>query len=231
MNSPERIWNQPFINRWKNWIILSLIVLVVAMIAFRKRPPVIPAIDDRPVLAKVDLLKDENDKLYAKIAELSISNSLARAYSDSLGKALKIKPKFIKGVSQQTTIHDTIFVDSSVHVTQPTPQDSSWSISKKDEWINIEAKRLPNGHGTIRFSSRDTLTRVEVVKKSLFKRTERYEIIRNASPYNQLDKAYNWKTKETKTWLVVGPSVGYDPINNKVIYGVTATLPILQFKR
>src|SRR6476620_9751987 len=112
MNSPKRIWNKTPFDKWKNWIILGLIITLISLIIIHQltKPEVPTPTDVTPVLKKAELLRDQNDQLSAKVAQLSVTNAEARAYSDSLAKALKLKPKYIKGVDKLVYTTDTTFI-------------------------------------------------------------------------------------------------------------------------
>lgn len=229
MNSDKRIWNQTAFNKYKNWAIIILVITIVLLTCLRKRPvePAIP--DNTPILQRVDQIKDENDKLYAQVQQKVLENAIARKFADSLAKALRVKPKFVRGVDQYVYSVDTVFTVTPVVTYQN--KDTAFTVRKKDLWVDIEANVRTRGQSTLRFSSKDTLTRTEIVKTPLFGATTRYITIRNANPYNVVEKGYSWTVKEKRAWLTVGPYIGYDVLNMRPSIGVSVQLPLIQLKK
>lgn len=227
MNSPQRIWNTQRANKWKNWSILALILLTVYFVFIRKPEPPTPlTVDNTPLLQEVGRLKDRNDKMSAVVAQLTVSQAQSRKYADSLAKALKIKPKYIRGVDQIVYSKDTVLkADTVFH----SKGDTAFYMGYSDAWLDIEASSI-RGEDEIAFSIRDTLTRTETLKNSLFKPTKREIIVRNANPYVEAQEAYSWTVAEKRPWLTVGPYVGYDIITQKPSLGLSVQFPLIQIK-
>lgn len=234
MNSLKNLSNKGLTlwTKYKNWVLFILFCLLIGIIVFRKPhpTPIIP-VDTTNITQQAEILKDKNDKLSAVITQYVVDQATQKKFSDSLAKALRLKPKQIVGVGQSYYKHDTIFTDTGRTKFVILNGDTSFVIEHHDNWIDLVANARKNGGGTISLSSRDTLTRTEVVKNPLFGKTIREIIIRNSSPYNKLNSGYDWTVKEKRAWLTVGPYIGIDVITLKPSFGVSAQLPLIQLKK
>ena len=177
-------------------------------------------------LEEVKRIKDENDKLVSQIKHQILTQEETKRERDSLAKALKLKPKFIKGVDKLVTKVDTVFTNL------PTTSigDSMYQVEKHDAWLDVVARAGKNS-GTIGIKQRDTLTRIEVVKDPLIGRTKRYTYIRHSSPHITDTEGYSWKTVEKQTWLTLGPSLQYNPFSKKFDFGISVQIPIIKLKK
>lgn len=206
---------------------LFFLVSVIAILyLFLKRPsPTSSIVDTKPVLQKVEQLRDQNDIPFSKINQLILSLEQAKKENDSLAHALRLKPKFIKGQDLHTVITDTIVVSDTVYL-----QNNAFYAAKKDAHISIEVvKTTEDKQATFRINSKDTIRRTEVVKKHLFKPTERFITLQNTNRYNVITEGYSWKTVEKKPVLTLGVSVGWDIVSQRVIIGPTITKPLITF--
>lgn len=214
-------------------VLLYIAVLVLIFIVVVRRPKeIIPPVDNtEPLLEKVKILEDKNNKQSAVITQYIVDLAQGKIYSDSLAKALKIKPKFIKGVDKLVYKTDTVIKNKNVYI---PIGDTSCLVEQHDNYLDLVAVQTPSGQ-SIHLSLRDTVTHTTVTKRKGFLSLGRKEttvIVRNANPYVGIpQEAYSWKIKEKTPWFVAGPSIGYDPINRRLIYGISGTLPLIKLNR
>lgn len=222
-----------FWNRYKV-VILCILCLILFFFLIRKRDPEIRVItkDNLDLLKKVEYLEDKNKNLWAEVKQIVVSKEEADIRNDSLAKALKIKPKFIKGQDIYVFKHDTTFITTSTTVIRG--KDTAYKVEKHDPYVDIVAV-AGRDSGSINYSSRDTLTAIHVVKNPLIGRTTRTTYINNKSPYNRIVEGASFTTKEKKVWLSIGPSahLNYNPFTQRVSGGIGISIqkPIIQFKR
>lgn len=210
--------------------ILFMICLVLAYLAFKK-PKTITIVSDNPVqLKKVDSMRDANGKLYAVVTQQVLEIAQVKAYTDSLAKALKLKPKYIQGVDKIVTKDSVVYKDLPSKPLLQANGDTAYAVSFNDAWTDITAV-VGKDTGTILYESRDTLTRVDVVENHLFKPTTHTIYMGNANPHNEVKEGASFSIKEKRAWLSVGPYIGYDPFQKKASIGISAQLPIFQFKK
>lgn len=228
MNSPQKIWNSPKANAYKNWGIAILALIVIYFAFFNKpTPPSLPIVDNSPLLEEVRRLKGENDQKTALVTQHSIEKAIARRLADSLAKALKTKPKYIMGVDKVIYQKDTVINVDTVFISKG---DTAFYMKHTDPWISLVASSI-RGRAQFSLSTYDTLNRTEIVKTPLFRRTTREIAVRNSSPYNKAQKAYSWVTKDPKTWLSIGPYVGYDILTQKPSAGISVQYPLMQIRK
>lgn len=226
------------IDNWKGILLVTLLLLgtlILGNIPAWKRlwdeQPKVDQIDTPLALHKVDSIRDKNDKLYAKLEEKVYTQAQVNHLLDSVAKVLGIKVKYIQGAERITIKVDTVIKNiPSTPVIVEHNKDTAFRIERHDGWNDIVATAGPDS-GSIVFRSRDTITRLEVVKVPLIGPTERYVYINHANPYVKVDQGASFKIKEKQPWLSVGPYIGYDPFQNKASIGVGITFPIINFKR
>lgn len=220
---------------YRNAILFGVIcILVFLMFYKRSTPPIAIASDNTDLMQQVKTLKDANNKAFAQIEQIVLSKQEAEKRADSLATALKIKPKMVQGVTVYTTKVDTFFsvVTSPVYLSSG---DTAYKVSKHDGYVDIDAV-AGKQFGTISYKSKDTVTRVEYVKKPflnlpIFGATTTQIDLRSANPYNTIISGYSWQQEEKRTWLSIGPSVEWNPFTKRVDFGISAQLPIINFKR
>lgn len=208
---------------------ICVILLVLLTIVIKRHPKEITITrDNLDLLKKTDSITDLNGEYWRRIEGITIDLREAKLRNDSLARALKLKPKTIKGQDIYVSKTDTVFNDlKTIYVTS----DSTYRISKKDGYVDITAI-VGKNTGSIQYKGYDTLTRVEVVKNPLIGRSKRYVYLHNASPYNKIGAGMSYVTKEKDVWLSIGPSIQYNPLQNtKVTVGVSVQIPIIKFKR
>src|ERR1700743_3325449 len=88
--------------KYRDALLLMACSILIYFVVKKPKTVLIPT--DNPVqLQQVQQFRDENGKLYAQISQQVLELSQAKAYNDSLAKALKLKPKYIQGVDIITT--------------------------------------------------------------------------------------------------------------------------------
>lgn len=218
-----------FIKKYKDHFLIGVIFILLLLVIFLYRKPVIVPSEDITVFKQVEQMRDANNKLYAIIEQKTIDEKNKDKIVDSLSKALKIKPKFIQGEIKYSTQVDTQFITKSVYIPIRLG-DTAYKVDKHDAWVDIEALAGPDT-GWIRFSHRDTVTHVEVVKTHLFRSTERSIMINNSSPYSKITHGYSWTIQEKKPWLTVGVGGALIPVKPYIMPAVTVSKPIITFYR
>lgn len=230
MNLPVKITNS-WVYRYRSAILLMACAILVFFVIRRPRQVIVPT-SDPLVLQQVKQIKDENNKLYAKISQQVLDKEAVQAYTDSLAKALKIEKKNIKTVDKIVTRDSIVYKDNN---TKPIfGPDSTTTIAYStefhDPWVDIKAVAGKDS-GSISFQSRDTVTRVETVENHLFKATDHFVFLGNANPHNEIKEGASFTIQEKRPWLTVGPYIGYDPFQKKISAGISIQLPILQIKK
>jgi len=233
MSSLKDKLTNSFVWKHKDAFLLFACVVLLYFQIFNK-PKIQTVIGGNPLQEQqLAQLKDENGKMYAVIQQQTLDATAAKVYSDSLAKALKIKPKYIKGVER------VIVKDSIVYETMHTlpviihDHDTAWKVEFHDPWSDIVAVAGRN-HGYIKQEQRDTVTRVETVEggADLFSKPVQHHIfLGNSNPHVGIFEGASFTVQEKKTWLTVGPYIGYDIITRKPSVGISAQIPIFQFKR
>lgn len=210
-----------FLRKYKDHILIGTVGVLFLFILFTPRhrsiePPT-------KVLKEVEHIKDVNEKLYAKL-EQQVSERDKTI--DSLAKALKLKPKHIKGETKVVVRTDTAFIDRVTPIY--TGSDTAYMVEKHDPWIDVVAV-AGKDTGYISLSHRDTLTRVEVVKTYLLRPTERFILLRNSSPYNKVQSGYSWTTKEKSPFITIGFGFSVVPVKPYVLPSINVSKPIVTF--
>jgi hypothetical protein len=170
----------------------------------------------------------ENGQLATTIKTIEVERDTYTKSVDSLAKLLKVKPKYIKGDDSyiyETKI-DTVVQTEVVY----TEKDSTYNFTYKDNWTTIKGE-VTKLQAKLNYLSIDTLTRVETSKTNIFGKTIREVIITNSNPNNKLKAGYSYVQKEKRVYLTIGPSLQYDPFNNKVNFGFSIQYPLIQLKR
>lgn len=211
-------------NKTKVFIVVGLILIGIIIYLLRREP--VHTID-KVAIEEARYYKDINGKLVAMIKQKDISESNMKQLADSLAKALKVKPKYIKGIDTYNSTIEIEYRDTSSTVL--IGKDTAYKIEKHDPYVDIIAIAGKDS-GSISLKMRDTLTRVEKVKNPLIGRTTREVLLRNASPYTTIQSGYSYTIKEKKVILGVGPYVGID-FRGQPSFGISIQFPIIQIKR
>lgn len=227
----EKIINS-FVWKHRDALLLFFCVVFICLQIFNKAKIQTIITTDPLQVKQLEKYKDESGKIYAKMEQAVLDKVTAEKYSDSLAKALKIKPKFIKGVDR-VIVRDSIIyrTDHSTPVVT-SKGDTAYKVEYHDAWSDIVAV-AGKDTGTIKQVQRDTVTRVEIVEggSGIFSKPIRHTIfLGNANPHVDIFEGASFTVQEKKVWLTVGPYIGYD-IFHGVSLGVSAQLPIFQFKR
>lgn len=221
-------------NNWKLLIILLTIILIgIELLRGCKyvSPVETKQVDTALSLHKVDTLRDKNDKLYATLEQKVYTQAQVNHLLDSLAKALGVKVKYIQGAERITVEVDTVYRNIPSHpIIIVHNKDTAFRVERHDGWNDIIATAGPDS-GSIVFRSRDTITRVEMVKTPIIGATKRYVYINHANPYVKVDEGASFVIKEKQPWLSIGPYVGYDPFSNRASLGLGVTFPIITLKR
>jgi hypothetical protein len=189
-------------------------------------------VDNPLLLQQIKEMHDINNKLYAQVKVQVLDLQQVKKYNDSLAKALKLKPKYIKGA--------TIFVVKDSIVYRDTGRivvingDSVHKVSHHDQWVDIDAYAYPKGKfnlDRIEYKSRDSLWLIRTTRTPLFGRPIDNLLIRSSNPNNTIVQGASYQVREKVPWLTVIAGGGYNPFGNKVVVGVFAGVPIFSLKR
>lgn len=215
-------------NNWKNVVI---IILLATLFLFLLRKPSIKIIkeDNSELIKELKQYKDRSGNLVSELTQLKISKEEMINRVDSLSYELKISKKNIKTVDHYITDIDTQFYPKSVPIFYN--KDTAYKVIQKDKWLTAEAV-AGKDTGYIYLRLTDELDRVEEYKPGflgLFSKTNVY--LRSKSPYINYNRGYSFSIKEKTTWLTIGPSIQYDPFQNKVSVGISAQFPIIKIKK
>lgn len=185
---------------------------------------------DPSLIPPAEVFTDKNGNQAALMKQYVSSLENSKMLIDSLSRALKIKPKQIKGVDRVVIDLDTVWKDSVIYVPYKVESDST-VISRKDAYIDILAVGKKKGSYIRLDITPDTLSRVEI-RKNQFLRPPRTEIVlRHSNPYMNTTQGSSFVVENRKPWFSIGISAGYDVINNKISLGPTVTVPIKTFYR
>lgn len=169
--------------------------------------------------------RDKYNNEHNTVKQLQLDKNNFKKQVDSISKLLEVKPKDINSVTSVTTKTDTIFKSKLVYI------DSlkSFGFSKKDNYLALSG--LINREDTIisvQLITVDTLTFIPYKKRNFFKETYVVDIT-NKNPYNKIISGYSYaQTEKIKRWGI-GPNIGYDPLNNKITYGIGIQYNIIRF--
>lgn len=176
-------------------------------------------------IAEVKKERDKNGKLIAIIEQKDVDLRNSGLHIDSLAKALKVKPKQIKGVDRTVSVIDTIWRDSIVYISGP----DSTIISRKDPWVSIRAIGKPSGSSIAFRLTPDTVYRTSVTKNPLFGRPTTENYLSHSNPYVVTTHGDSYVDKQPRAIATLSISVGYDVFNNRVFGGPAIGLPIKTF--
>ena len=156
-----------------------------------------------------------NNIEYAKTLEKQIT--IKDKLIDSMAKALKVKPKQIKGVDRIIIQVDTLLTTKTVFL----PSEDSSVISYKDSWVDIKAVGKKEGSSYVNFRlTPDTTSLIRVEKKPLFKQPYTEVYVKHSNPYFNTSGASSLVIKEPKVLFSIGLVGGYDPFQNKAFIGI-----------
>jgi len=201
------------------------------LIFFIKKQPKVRVVekDNSDILQELKQYKDRNGNLVSEVSQLKLSREEINTRVDSLSRELKISKKNIKTVDHYISSTDTQFYPKPVPV--PYGKDTAYKVTQKDKWLTAEAV-AGKDTGYIHVKLSDELDRVEEYKPGFlgfFPKTKVH--LRSKSPYINYNKGYSFTIKEKTTWLTIGPSVQYDPFQNKVSVGVSVQVPLIKIKK
>ncbi len=181
-------------------------------------------------IEEVKTLRDRNNKLVAVIEEKNLDIARNTQLLDSLAYALRIKPKYIKGVDREVTKLDTVWEKDVVYIPGVNLKDST-VIKYKDEYVNILAVgKEPSSRSYIKFGlTSDTTYRVKIYKNPLFGRPISQTYVVHSNPYFQTTHGDSYQEKERRAILTFSLSLGYDPFQKKFFGGPTIGVPIKTF--
>lgn len=203
--------------------------ILFAYIICRKPRTIYENSGDPVKLSALQEYKDANGQLYYKLQQKIVELEQVKTRNDSLAKALGIKPKYIKGEDKIVILSDTEFIKlPSKEII--TVKDTMYRVEKHDSWLDVVALAGKTG-GSISLKIRDSLTRIETLKRSLFKADERTVYILSNNPYMKPLQGSSFVIREKKPWLTIGPYAGYDPFGKRFSAGISAQLPIIKFNR
>lgn len=232
MALPTKITNS-WVFRYRD-AILFMACGILTFFVVRKPKEVVINGTDPLVLQQVKQIKDENNKMYAQIAQQVLEKAAADRYTDSLAKALRIEKKNIKTVDKIVTKDSIVYRDNNTKPIFGTGVNSNiitaYSTEFHDPWVDIVAQAGKDS-GKISFQSRDTVTRVETIENHLFKASDHFIFLGNANPHNEIKEGASFTIKEKRPFLTVGPYIGYDPFQKKISAGIGVQLSIIQFKK
>ncbi len=106
----------------KNAFIVVLIAILSLIIVLQyNRGPEVKVIqkENSDIRDSTTVLNDINEKKYAKMVQLILTNEEKDRRIDSLAKALRVKPKFVTGASEYITKTEVIYKDIPVSVLIP----------------------------------------------------------------------------------------------------------------
>lgn len=212
------------------FIVIFLLLFIIFVMLRRPAKTKTMLKEDVQMLQKVKILQDRNQKDWTELKQYIIDVKTAKEINDSLAKALKKKPRFIKGRDVIITKSDTLWVKLPTTIMyNEKEKDTVYTIRKKDDYIDVEAQVGPH-FGQIHFSSIDTLTRLIIIHKSLFGKTTNSVYLSNKNPYNKITEGTSFTIKEKVPLLTVGPSIGIN-YNGKPTVGVSVQFPIFSIKK
>lgn len=216
-------------NKTIGTISFIILLLLAAWYIYGKFKPS-PVISSPVKFDSVKYLRDENGKLYSKLQQYIITLDNAQGTIDSLGIALNIKPKYIKGVDRTIETIDTVFSKLPAEIVIKNG-DTVYRVEKHDPWIDAIAT-VGKDSGSMSFSLTDTTTRVIVQETPLIGRGRSWVYLGHTNPYIETKEGYSFEIKDKEPWLVFGPSISYNPFSaSKVTIGISATIPLIKLKR
>ncbi len=226
-NLVSKTWT--YISEHVKGVLLLLLAIAILYILYRPTKQVTITEKSPISLDSLHQIRDINDHLYAEIQQKTLTELEVTKERDSLAKALRTKPKYIKGEDKITIRRDTVFKDSSKVVIEPTG-DTAYKVEHHDRYTDIVAIAGKNS-GSIAYSSRDTITRVEIEKTHWFKPTEHTILLNSANPYNTITHGGSFTVKEKTPFLTIGPYIGYDIFSKKLGFGISIQKPIFTIKK
>lgn len=221
------------INKVKNWvgrnskyIIFILIVLVSSSITytfFRKEinNPPITIVDYK----EVEKWKDKYNNEHNRLVQTQLDNKTFRRQVDSIADLLKVKSQDVESVTSVITKSEVVIKEKITYI------DSlkSFGFSKKDNYLALNGviDRI-DSTVDIKLGLVDTLTVVPYKKTKFFKETH-YVDITNKNPYNKIVSGYSYSKTDRIKRFGIGPNITYNPIDNKVSYGIGLQYNIIRF--
>lgn len=174
---------------------------------------------------EVQKWKDKYNNEHNTVVQLQLDKKQFRREADSIAELLKVKPKNISSITSVTTKGEVIIKEKLTYI------DSlkSFGFSKKDNYLALKGLvNRENDSVNIQINTYDTLTIVPYKKTKFFKETFAVDVT-NKNPYNKIVSGYSYsQTQRIKRWGI-GPQVGYDPINQRVTYGIGLQYNIIRF--
>lgn len=209
--------------KWSPLILLAVVGVLVYLL-LHKKPEIVTLASTNPVvLSQLQSYKDNEGKLYAKINQQQLDANTAKVYTDSLEKALKLGKSSIKEVDVSVSKDSIVYVDKNtkpVFATDTTNKiPIAYFVRFKDAWVDIKAT-AGKDTGLIQFTDVDTLTRVLVDEKHLFRPTTHTIFLGNSNPHNKIDEGSSFVIKEKVPSVIILPTFSYTPFNSRTKFNV-----------
>lgn len=168
---------------------------------------------------------DNQGNTHQVIVANQLSKQEMEHLTDSIRKTIKGTPQ-IKEVFVFVPQIDTFWKELPVTIKGDTIE-----TSKIDSYVNARAIiNTKTKQGFISLKLTDTLTQVRTFKNRFLGANTSTIDITNKNPYVKVVAGSAVIVKEPKTLLVFGPSIVYNPFNQKVQYGVGITFNVLAIK-
>lgn len=203
---------------------LSLFLLVLFLF-IRKDTSLQSRTHQSDTLAIVKTLTDENGKLLAAIRTQQIVLGQSQLLIDSLSRALNVKAGQIRGVDRYIVRTDTVVRKQVSYIKS---QDSI-IISKADPYLNLHVVAKDSGTSYFSLKHTDTLWRISITRRPLFKAPYTEVLLRSASPYNSISHGSSFEIKSPRPVVTVGPYAGYDFISRRMSAGLSIQVPVIIF--
>ena len=199
--------------------LIGTAIIIILLIRFLPQPA---PTDNTRVIPPVQKIYIKGEP-YAVVNQEEISKR--DHIIDSLSKALKVKPKQIKGVDRIVTRIDTVLVDGVI------TEESSDSIviTKEDAHVFIQAVKRKSDSAYINFRlTPDTMDIVSVHKDPLFGRGYTKLMIHHTNKYFETTHGSSYRVQDRKVLFNITGSAGYNFINKQVYIGVGITPEFLR---
>lgn len=196
-------------------VILSILFMVQL---FKKETFVIPANKESVQY------KDSKGNQYSQIVTEDVEKKQLKKLVDSLQLSLKNKGK-IETVVLTTTVTDTVIKEIPVYL-----KDGTFHFNYSDNYLTLKGEH-DSSKLNIHYQSVDTISFIGHSKKPLFKTRTNYVDVVNRNKYNKIKVENSLQIKEKKVILVVGPSLFYNPFQNKIGGGFSLTYNLLSLKK
>lgn len=210
-------------------VLLLTIAILIYFLAREGRTPTSSSntSTDPLLLKQVAQLKDENGKYYAVIQQQQLAASQTVNIIDSLGRLLKVKPKYIKGATVYVKRDSIVFKDTGRIVIIGV--DTAIQFGKQDKWITARVQVFPSKPwmDNLFLMHRDSLITVITHKQPLFGRPTDQVLIHSASPYSSITQGASFTIKEKQPFIDLGVGGYWNPFTNKFGPMVYIGIPVI----